>query len=226
MIGIGRHQPCDSLPRHRHSEGYAALVLVGGYSEAGDAGRVRVTAGDAVIHGAFQAHRNDFGGAGAIVLNLPLVAPLSPGARRVRDVDAIARRALCDPIEAAAMLAESAAVTLAPQDDWPDQLARALARDPALCLRAWAERLGIAPQSLSRGFRQVYGVSPKCFRAEQRALRAVETLRGGGGRLADLAADLGFADQAHLTRAVTTLTGCSPARLRVQSVQESARPLR
>ena len=44
------------LPRHRHDAPYAAVVLEGGYEEAGDGGRFRVRAGDVLIHGAFSAH--------------------------------------------------------------------------------------------------------------------------------------------------------------------------
>jgi hypothetical protein len=44
------------LPRHRHESGYLALVLSGGYEEAGDRGRFHVHAGNVVLHGAFEAH--------------------------------------------------------------------------------------------------------------------------------------------------------------------------
>jgi hypothetical protein len=38
------------MPRHRHLQRYAAIVLSGGYVEAGDAGRMRVRAGDVLVH--------------------------------------------------------------------------------------------------------------------------------------------------------------------------------
>lgn len=65
-----------SLPRHRHGEAYVALVLEGGYEEAGVLGRVRVEPGQAVLHGAFEGHRNRIGARGARVLNLTLPAGL------------------------------------------------------------------------------------------------------------------------------------------------------
>jgi hypothetical protein len=34
--GISRHAPGGRMQRHRHAEGYIALVLSGGYVEAGD----------------------------------------------------------------------------------------------------------------------------------------------------------------------------------------------
>jgi len=43
---------------------------------------------------------------------------------------------------------------------------------------------------------------------------AIERIAGGERSLARLAADLGFADHAHLTRAVKRETGAPPSRLR------------
>lgn len=226
MDRITRHCSGTGLPRHRHVKGYAAVVLSGGYIEAGDHGRVRVTTGDAVLHGPYQSHKNDFGAGGAVVLNLPLPSTQIAGIRRTADVDAIARLAERDPIEAAALLLTSKTATPTSPDDWPDRLALALSTQPDICLGAWAANIGIAPQSLSRGFRQVYGVSPKRFRADQRTLHAVTALRQGPAHLAQLAVELGFADQAHLTRAVVAFTGQSPKRLRVQSVQDGSHDFR
>jgi AraC-like DNA-binding protein len=47
-----------------------------------------------------------------------------------------------------------------------------------------------------------------------RVRAALERLAGGERQLARLAADLGFADQAHLTRAVRAETGATPSALR------------
>jgi AraC-like DNA-binding protein len=110
--------------------------------------------------------------------------------------------------------------------DWPDRLAAALATEPDFGLGEWALSMHLAPQSLSRGFRCAYGTTPKRYRVEQRALRAIRALRDWRGSLASLAAETGFADQAHLTRAVVMLTGLAPNRLRVKYVQEAAQRCR
>ena len=39
---ITHHVASERMPRHRHWEPYAALILAGGYTEAGDSGRIRV----------------------------------------------------------------------------------------------------------------------------------------------------------------------------------------
>lgn len=219
-FGINKHGSGERLNRHRHAEGYAAIVLAGGYTEAGNRGRRRVQAGDVLVHWALDAHQDEFCKSGAVVLNLPLARGLRPTAGTVEDPDAIARAAERDLGEAAEMVSEGLRPTDAKLEDWPDLLAAELASAPDFRLSLWAERMGLAPQSVSRGFRRAYGTSPKVYRAEQRALAAVRALPGWHGPLAALAADLGFADQSHLTRAVGSLTGLSPTRLRVQSVQD------
>jgi AraC-like DNA-binding protein len=148
------------------------------------------------------------------VLNLPLTGPISFGAGAVVDPDAVARAAERDLAEAEALLRETMRPLDAALDDWPDLLAASLRRDPATALDLWAEAAGLAPATVSRGFRQAFGTSPRRYRAEQRALKAAAALVTRADSLAALAADLGFVDQAHMTRAVSVLTGLAPGRLR------------
>jgi len=197
------------LPRHRHAEGYAAVVLSGAYEEAGDAGRRRVSPGDVVVHRAFEAHLNRTAGAGAQVLNLPLPAGELPAFGRADDLDGLVRLALRDPTEAAAMLAEALRPVTPAAPDWPDLLAAALAQGDATPLGAWAEVFGLSPEHLSRGFGKVFGVSPQRYRLEARTRAALAAL-AGPAPLAEVAAAHGFADQAHMTRSVRAVTGCPP----------------
>ncbi len=225
-IGIHHYNASERMIRHRHVDGYVALILAGGYVEAGDMGRLRVEAGQVVIHRAYESHQNEFSRHGATVLNLPLADQFDAATGTIDDVDAVARLAERDPRSAAQMLRDTMRPLNARLEDWPDTLAAALANEPDLCLAAWAKRMHLAPQSLSRGFRRAYGTTPKRYRVEQRALRALHALQDWRGSLAALAAEAGFADQAHLARAVVALTGLAPNRLRVKSVQEAASPLR
>lgn len=215
MAPMSHHRPFERMARHRHRQAYVALVLAGSYVEAGDCGRFRVEAGRAVIHGPYESHQDEFFGSGAKVLNLPVLgvgsdAPLG----HVDDADAIARLAERDIDEAAELLRKTFRPSTDRLNDWPDLLAASLAAEPSLNLKDWAEALRITPQSLSRGFRRAYGVSPKRYRLEQRALRALRRLPGWQGSIAGLAAEIGFADQAHLTRALVAITGQAPNRLR------------
>jgi AraC-like DNA-binding protein len=209
-----RHDAFDRMPRHCHGEGYVALVLAGGYVEAGDRGRLRIEAGQAVVHDRYESHRNEFFGHGAQVLNLPLPdGGMAHVQGQVDDADAIARLAERDPAQAAELLRATMRPCTVRLDDWPDLLARALAEDPVLNLAAWADAQGIAPQSVSRGFRRAYGTSPKRYRLELRAAQALRRLPGWRGSMAMLAAETGFADQAHMTRTLVALAGAAPTRL-------------
>lgn len=212
-----RHAPGEALARHRHDAGYVAVVLDGGYIEAGESGRIRAEAGMAVVHHAWSAHQDGFGRAGARVLNLPLPASLAEGAVRLTDPDAVARLAERDLRAAAGLLRDIAAPASGGPDDWPDLLAAALGRNPALSITGWADHAGLDPASVSRGFARAYGVSPKRFRLELRTRSALRALAGWRGTLAALAADHGFADQAHLARAALAMTGRTPSQLRAAS---------
>jgi AraC-like DNA-binding protein len=202
------------LARHRHPFGYICVVVSGGFLEAGDAGRFRVAAGDALIHRPFEAHLDRFGEIAAEVLNLPLVAGLpESGAVQVADLDRVARLAERDPFEAAEAVADGYSEAQG-EADWPDLLAAALRTGAPFALGDWARRHRLAPATVSRGFRLAYGTTPARFRAESRARRAWEAVRATDRRLADIACEAGFADQPHMTRSITGMTGRPPKRWR------------
>lgn len=200
--------PLGAAPRHRHAGAYAAVVLAGGYAEAGDGGRRSTLAGEVVLHGGFEAHANRIGPKGAQVLNLPLPDAWEPPAAfmRLADPDALVRLAERDKAAAARLLIDSLIPCPAEPGDWPDRLAGL----PEGRLGEWARAEGLAAATVSRGFRQVFGVSPSRYRAEARARAAWRGALSTRRPLADLALDLGFADQAHMTRAVVALTGAPP----------------
>lgn len=210
-----RHAPLEILPRHQHPAGFAAVVLRGRYLEAGDTGLHRVGPGDVLIHHAFESHVDRFGAEGAEVLVVPLrdvwTGPLTG---HLHDPDAIVRCGEGDAGAAALRIAADIVPRSEPAHDWPDLLARTLQRDPSTNLRRWADAMHLHPASLSRGFRQVFGVAPASFRRVARTLQAIRALRHTRARLDAIACDCGFADQAHMTRAVVGLTRMSPRRLR------------
>jgi AraC-like DNA-binding protein len=87
--------------------------------------------------------------------------------------------------------------------------------DPAAArLGSLAARLGCSPYRLSRAFSREVGVSITHYRNRVRMTRAMDRLEAGESSLAVLAADLGFADQAHLTRTVREQLGHTPTALR------------
>jgi len=204
------------LPRHRHEHGYVCLVLKGRYEEAGDCGRRLTRSGDVNFHGPFDAHLDRFAAAATQIINFTL-----PGWREyavdyccVRDPDLIARTAERDHDEARELLLSMLEPMCPAALDWPDELASAIRCRPDISLSSWAQRRGLAPATVSRGFRSVYEVSPSAFRAQLRARRAWRSLMHGDLPLSALACEHGFADQAHMTRAVGAITGRTPLQWR------------
>jgi AraC-like DNA-binding protein len=95
-----------------------------------------------------------------------------------------------------------------------DEVRQALHVEPGFGLSELARLVGLSPYHLSRVFRHTCGVSISRYRIRLRVRRALERLADGERDLAALAHGAGFADQAHLTRAVRAETGETPGRLR------------
>jgi AraC-like DNA-binding protein len=90
-----------------------------------------------------------------------------------------------------------------------------VAGDPAAAgLVSLARALGVSPFHLSRAFSAHAGMSLTRCRNRIRASRALARIDAGERDLARLADDLGFADQAHLTRTVKAEFGRPPGALR------------
>jgi AraC-like DNA-binding protein len=208
-LKLERRDRGTSISRHRHAHGYAALIVSGGYEECGSLGRYLVSVGQVLLHRPFDAHLDRFGRTGARILSLPLRSQPGYGVGHVADPDRIVRTAAKDPIAATELLVEQLEPVTPKQADWPDLLASDLIGDPALQLRVWAREHGLAQESLARGFRKVFAIAPAAFRAEARAHSAWGEI-GSAAPLADIAASSGFADQAHMTRAIKELTGWAP----------------
>jgi len=205
----------QKLPRHRHSQAYLAVVLSGGYEECGSRGRLRAGPGDVLVHNTFDAHLDRFQKNGAQVLNLVVAGPVPRFAMGfVGDPEAIARTAGHDPIEAQLHLREQLREAKQPAEDWPDLLARDLLDNPECRLGDWARRHGLTPETVSRGFGKVFGVTPAYYRSEVRVRRAFALIVESEMPLVRVAATSGFADQAHLSRATRALTGSPPSAWR------------
>jgi AraC-like DNA-binding protein len=101
----------------------------------------------------------------------------------------------------------------------PDPLVLAATRRlgfPGARVDELAEALGISERQLRRRFHQSVGYGPKTLDRILRFRRLVSRARevsDGELDLARVAADLGYADQAHMTRDCVRLTGMPPARL-------------
>lgn len=203
------------IPLHRHNHAYAALVLSGSYEESGSRGRFRAGPGDVLLHEVFEAHLDRFQKSGARIFSLGLQAwPSGPPMARVADPDRIVRTAERDAAEASALLLADLRARPSVAHDWQDMLAADLLSDPDWRLDDWARRSALAPATVSRGFRRIFGMTPAAFRLQARARRALTMVTASQVPLAAIAATTGFADQAHMSRAIRALTGAPPGRWR------------
>lgn len=215
------HAAREFLPRHSHREAFAAIVLEGDYVEAGDSGRHRVSPGDVIFHEAYEKHLDCFGFLNVEVLVLPIAGTWEgPVLGRLENADMIARLAERDPKEAVAAMLATIVEWSPVVEDWPDLLAAELLRNPDLGLREWSLREGIHPGSLSRGFRQQFGIAPAEFRSIARTRKAIRHL--ARLHLSEAAAASGFADQSHMSRALKRVTGLSPLRLKEELAADNA----
>jgi len=205
-----------AIPYHVHSFGYLAIVLGGSYLEFSDSGRLQVAEGDIIYHPPFQAHFNKTGRSGARVLNLQL--GLHGGSTgwfgTVPNFNVLMRSAQDGPRDVLACLAECAAVRKPRIVDWEDRLAWDLAHGRVDDLGVWASACGLRRETLSRGFKRTYGATPVRFRADARARRTWVEIISTKTSLAFLASQHGYADQAHMTRAINSLTTKTPGAWR------------
>src|SRR3954452_13479945 len=105
------------------------------------------------------------------------------------------------------------------EDGGPDPLVLAATRRlgfPGARVDQLAESLGISERQLRRRFHQSVGYGPKTLDRVLRFRRLVAragAVASGESDLARVAADLGYADQAHMTRDCLALSGLPPSRL-------------
>jgi AraC-like DNA-binding protein len=120
-----------------------------------------------------------------------------------------------DPQDALRRLTARAAamVSAAPPDDAVREAARRLAADPRRRTGALAADLGLSERQLRRRCLAAAGHAPKPLQRVLRLQRVVRAMDAGEHDLARLAADHGYADQAHLTGDCSDLAGLPPAAL-------------
>lgn len=83
-----------------------------------------------------------------------------------------------------------------------------------LTIAEMAETVGLSKSWFAQAFKQTTGQTPLQWQLNLRIERAQDMLSHTETTLADIAAQLGFADQAHLTKAFRHVTGQTPAAWR------------
>ena len=162
-------------------------------------------------------------GVGGSVLGIPAaeVRDQHPAATDVFPVRWLESRRRLDgeasPEEAREELVRLLLLRLAEADD-PDSLVLAATRRlgfPGSRVSELADALGISERQLRRRFHHSVGYGPKTLDRVLRFQRFAQAAQSDrlDGDLARIAADLGYADQAHMARDSVELSGLPPGRL-------------
>ena len=216
---------------HSHDTAKLAILVNGGATERMGADLVEHARFELVARPRFCAHENQYHAEGARSIlveldelpgNAGLAGPLDPEVARLhgrRVADAFGAR----PSERA-RLAQAAirevvvALGEAPLPRTPAWLERArellfaqLAEPPRLA--ELARSVGVHPVHLAQAFRRRWNTTPLGYVRAHRVFRAVELIARGRS-LAEVAANVGFADQSHMTRAIHRARQAPPGSLR------------
>jgi AraC family transcriptional regulator len=237
------------LPHHAHAQAFLCLTLDGAYVEHHRSGSVQYGPGSLSFHPSGSEHSVAIGASEVRCLNVSLPSAwfqrLAPHVTEptgfVRAVGGpavwLAER-LAQEVRgwssASPLTVESLALEILPllfrsRTGAPDRLPPRWLGDVDEILRreytcsltvgALADRLGVHPVNLSRTWRRYRRSSIGDAVRQLRIDEARRRLAAGPEGLADLALDVGFADQAHFTRAFRRVTGTTPRAFRLRAAR-------
>jgi len=240
---VKRYAPGSALPRHTHATARLCLVLRGGFEEEIHGRRHARGGGQVLFRPAGLGHQESFGDGGAVcglieaepwwmeiaaAHGLSLERPLAatgPDVLRIAQAfererafaDAFSRLSLQALLwEAIALLGRADRSGEAAGSIWASRAIaylRAHSGEP-IGLGEVAGALGVHAGHLARTFRASCGETLGARLRRIRAERAALLIRTTRAPLIEIAADCGFAHQAHMTRVFRALFGVTPGRYR------------
>lgn len=242
-IQVRRYRANERHPRHAHACTTITLLIRGDLQESVGS-RVQVARPmSVVVKPAGIEHSDTFGPSGATTLQVTVAAADVPAGDRFhrslgtwRWLDApAATGALLDLLRMAvgaapperdesdriedsfcdllAGLEPSAVANVCPAPSWLEGVRSLLERGDD-SIGSIAGIAGVHRVHLAHVFRVHHGMSPAEYRRRGRLLRAARLVAGTARPLVEIAYECGFADQAHMTRALAAVLGETPGALR------------
>jgi AraC family transcriptional regulator len=234
----------DATPRHEHSSPYLCLVMSGNWIEGYDGGTRQCATNTVIYHPAGEVHWDHFTGNGGRVFAIELgdrwLDRLETRNRTFQEPHVFsngivpwAALRICDEsrrLDSASplvieglMLEVLGSVERAGQGVAPHPAPRWLAlveqvlrdeyRAPPLVTHL-ARMVGVHPIHLARAFRTRHGCSAAEYVTRIRVEHACHLMVRSHRGLAEIAAEVGFSDQSHLTKAFHRVMGTTPAKYR------------
>jgi AraC family transcriptional regulator len=233
---LGTNAASSALRPHAHEHPGIVFVVHGHVEESYGAKSLTAGPGALMLKMHDARHANRFGPEGAVLViveqlqEMPLLAklpdrPLLREAPFVRMMGGSLARELAGTHDPGDIGLTSRAVDLwgvAAASRWNSRkVARAaeMIHDDIGNVRRiddLARTVDAHPVYLARGFRQQFGCSLQGYVLRVRSGRAAELIRQTRRSLAEIAAEVGFADQAHMTRVFRAYHGRTPASFRAE----------
>lgn len=236
--------PRGETPRHAHSYPYLCLVVAGQWTEGHEGGTRECSTQTVIYHPAGEVHWDRFTGKGGRVFAIELgevwldrareatggfqeprvftTGMIPWAAMRIRDESR--RLDSASPLLIEGLMLEMlgtaerarSAVTAHAGPGWLtfiEEILREEFRTPP-SLTSLAQMVGIHPVHMARTFRARHGYSVAEYVARVRVEHAARLIAQTNRGLTDIAAEVGFFDQSHLTRTFHRIMGTTPARYR------------
>lgn len=241
-VQIARLVPTVSaraLARHTHDDAHLVLLLRGRYLTSATGGLPECTPGTLVYTPPATTHRDHFHDLEGEFMTIALPSTMEGRLRHGLDQGAVraGRRAQAfaqglaqactdwrgdDGLLAEALFDEmldAIASLVSAFRGWPAWLARAEAwlhdhHDTPADTATLAHACQVHPVHLARVFRRRHGCTPTEYSRRLRVARAAGMLRQGRATVATIAAECGFADQAHFHRLFVRAYGMPPTAFR------------
>jgi AraC family transcriptional regulator len=222
---VAHHAAGLVIDRHSHDTAKLAILIEGGATERIGADVVEHGAYEVIARPPYRPHENQYHAAGARSIVVELESPVrfaigrlapehgrrivaavrAPRAERARAV----RAAIADTATALAQARPRA--TPAWLEHAREELLAELVAPPTIA--ELARRVGVHPIHLAQAFHRRWNLTPGRYVRSHRVFRAVELIARGLG-LAQVASEVGFADQSHMTRAIRDARKAAPRALR------------